>query len=677
MPVQCLCYSYTPCCGGHPIYLARFDAGGSGVIFPDPPGVPHVWQYTGALPYTDHLGHSLMPGECYYISFFTINLADGATCNPPYLLPSPTIANFSPTSHMLCSDAAEDSKCGCATPYILTSCCPGSEPVIYNITNYDGSIVDGNVYTAVLDPNDISTASCFLFEATTVEDPSLLPTLDISFIDTGASTTCETSICFLLCQPCICQTFTDDPNVPGSNGLYAVVTCDLRTASIFGSGVYSTPTPVIQYQGDPTLYPLTEGICLRYWVEQTTGLLRTSSGECEIVYWDTEGSEINCPTYYKIVNCQDENEFYCVTNDLSTEYSSNLVLTVEGETFADKCWRIEETLPCPQTITISFSITHADCEECLEKIVGNYELINCNDNSVIIYTSTNLQDYAGSYITLVEYPEDCWFVQALPSSIPSDIPVTFNQQFPDCELCTGPQYLLEDCDIDNPDPNIITNTDLSAYVGQVVTLLNCPDKCWIVSETDPIPTPQLVNVTASHVDCEACFPIPPIPDPVVYKYKSITPGYNTPGCEPDKFERILCNFSESMYRQIMVDAYGITPCCGEDDIQYEIRYELIKLKAIQDPDYNCKLTSSCECTTSTVGLTPCVITCNRYILTIQSLTGTSFTYNNCQGEQQTLVIPQGKEPIQYTICSRAGQTFVAPPGTVVFTSEETSINCTE
>jgi hypothetical protein len=268
-------------------------------------------------------------------------------------------------------------------------------------------------------------------------------------------------------------------------------------------------------------------------------------------------------------------------------------------------------------------------------------------------------------------------VEIIESPIPGNIPVTPILEYSTCQDCTTPQYLLEDCNVEDPEPNIITNVDLSAYVGQVVTLLNCPDICWTVSESPEIITnPQLVHVTASHIDCKEC--IQPAPEPVrpVYKFKSITPGYDTPGCSPEKFEKIVCDFSEAMYRQIMVDAYGITPCCGEDDIKYEIKYELIKLKAIQDPDYNCLKSPSCECTTSTYGLTPCEPTvCHNYVISVRSLSGTTFVYNNCNNVSTTITIPASDVINTYTICTASGQTFTPPTGADIFDVVETTTVC--
>jgi hypothetical protein len=665
-------YRFTPCCGGHPISLKVTDQFGNIVVFND---LPKVYQYLGA-PYADSIGpYYLLTDQCYLVEEVLGDLSVVVNFND-----CPAEVNFDESTHETCAEAAEDPKCECPQVYEFVSCCTGIS-TIYNVTGLSpGDIISGSTYIVALDADDFTTAGCYTISETTVPDPSLLPTIDIFNIDGPAGENgCNEFICFLLCQECRCQNFQ---NGPTETGIYLGFTCDLVLVSITNGNGIGSEFPILQYTGDPTQYPLTEGICLTYWVEQSPGLIRTDSGLCDIVYWNGEGIEANCPIYYKIVNCLDENEEYCVSNDLSVEYSSNEVLTVNGVTFANKCWRIEETVPCPQTITISFTITDASCADCLDKLTTSYELINCNDGEIIIYTSTDLQDYINSYITLEEYPGDCWFVQLLTSAIPSDITVSVNQEFLNCETCSGPQYLLEDCSTLNPEPDIITNTDLSAYIGQVITLLNCPDTCWIVSETEPIPTPQLVNVTANYVDCEDCLPVPPEPIPPVYKYKSIRPGYNTPGCSPDKFERILCNFSEAMYRQIMVDAYGITPCCGEDDIQYEIRYELIKLKAIQDPDFNCKLTNSCDCTTSAPGLTPCVpipvppVVCHIYEVTVQSPFETSFGYIDCLGNKVRQVTIGSKSNVQYTICGVAGQVLIPSTGMIVFFYEETVTNCT-
>jgi hypothetical protein len=78
--------------------------------------------------------------------------------------------------------------------------------------------------------------------------------------------------------------------------------------------------------------------------------------------------------------------------------------------------------------------------------------------------------------------------------------------------------------------------------------------------------------------------------------KSVTPGYNTPGCESWKYEEISCRAAEAMYKQVLELRYGISNCCPEEDEQYIVQKELINLAALNDPAYPCS-TNSCGCNT--------------------------------------------------------------------------------
>lgn len=656
----CSAYVFTPCCGdGHPVFLKTVDANDDLVDF----GVlPHVWTYTGSLPYVGWGGYELIPEQCYVVTQTTVTL-EVCLVMPP----SPNISNFASTTYDTCEETIGDPKCGCPSIFQFVPCCPGSDTLLFNVTNENGLIIDGATYTVVIDITDFTTAQCFTITAVTVEDPELVPVLDISNIDISSPTTCETATCQLLCDPCLCY------EISGTSGIANAITCNLIPASIRGT----VSGPEIQYAGDPTWYPITK-VCLRYYQEVTFGLTVSTAGDCEVIYWNAEGSEIICPTYYKIVNCDNPAEEYCVTNDLSDQYAANQVLTLVGQ--PEKCWRIETTQPCEQTITISFNQTHADCTECLEKVVTTYELINCNDESQILYAdNSNLESFIGAYVSLSEFPDDCWYVQVANSFMPA-IPITILDSFISCAECTQQYYILEDCNIDDPALPIITSTDLSAYVGQVITLATCPDICWQVSTTDNTIGSQSVVLQDSFETCQLCIQPTPLPGPVVYKYKSVKPGYNTPGCSPEKYEQYMCNFSESMYRQVMVDAYGITPCCGDDDIKWEIKYELIKLKAITDPDYNCTITN-CGCTTSTQGLEACEpipvpVTGVIYRFTVETNEGSSLTMLNCDGSaEQVVVFEPGKFPVQYFVCGVAGQIFAEPPNCSFFSYEETTDTC--
>ena len=82
--------------------------------------------------------------------------------------------------------------------------------------------------------------------------------------------------------------------------------------------------------------------------------------------------------------------------------------------------------------------------------------------------------------------------------------------------------------------------------------------------------------------------------PIKNKQKSVTPGYNTPGCEAWKYEEISCRAAEAMYKQVLELRYGISNCCPEEDEQYIVQKELIDLAALYDPAYPCA-TNSCGC----------------------------------------------------------------------------------
>lgn len=581
-------YIFYPCCGdGHPIYLQQTDQNGDIVDFGT---LPHVWQYVGSLPYAGFPSEEnaqLIPNRCYLVTEGSLDIS-----YIPTVPVCPDITNFSETIYDTCEEALTDTSCNCPSTFLFTPCCEGADPIIYNVTNEAGLIVSGSTYFVAIDPLDFTTVQCYTITTIAIEDPESAPTIDISNIDIKNPLSCGDTLCTLLCEPCVCYEFT------GTSGTYTVITCDLQQAVITGT----IDGPQIEYSSNPGVYETVTKICLRYTLEQVPGLTVSTSGDCDVIYWNAEGSQIECPTYYKIINCDKPTEEYCVTNDLSEQYAANQALTLVGQ--PNKCWRIEPTEPCDQTITIIFNQTHESCTDCLEKLVTTYELINCNDESQIVYADNiELDSLVGSYISINEFPDDCWYVQVANSFVPAT-PITIINSFISCEDCTQQYYILEDCNIDNPELPIITGTNLQAYVGQVITLSSCPDICWQVSSTDNTlgAQPVLLSGIQSFATCEDCAQPAPTPVTPTYKYKSITPGYNTPGCSAEKFEQYSCNFSESMYRQVMVEAYGITPCCGEDDIKFEIKYELIKLKAITDPDYNCLPSTTCECSTSVSGL---------------------------------------------------------------------------
>ena len=85
--------------------------------------------------------------------------------------------------------------------------------------------------------------------------------------------------------------------------------------------------------------------------------------------------------------------------------------------------------------------------------------------------------------------------------------------------------------------------------------------------------------------------------------RKVKPGYNTPICSSEKYDKITCNFAEIAYKEALALRYGISNCCPELDEKWLISKELIELQALQDPQFNCppitdccgKTRSNCSC----------------------------------------------------------------------------------
>jgi hypothetical protein len=82
------------------------------------------------------------------------------------------------------------------------------------------------------------------------------------------------------------------------------------------------------------------------------------------------------------------------------------------------------------------------------------------------------------------------------------------------------------------------------------------------------------------------------PQPVFKNNRTVKPGYNTPICSPEKYDKITCKFADIMYKLALEKRYGITNCCPEEDDKWLIQKELIDLQALKDPNYKCQ---ECGC----------------------------------------------------------------------------------
>ena len=384
-------------------------------------------------------------------------------------------------------------------------------------------------------------------------------------------------------------------------------------------------------------------LCIRQWLNLNGNIQ---------YYGDCIGDK--CPSLYLLTDCSNSQNTLCSNSTSLNSYADNGT-TVVLNGYPGICWTVETVEDCPNPIAVVVANNFTSCPECLSIFQVNYLLLNC-ETQAVIYTSTNLSEYVGQVVSLIGHTDDCWQVIALNSGIPSDAPVEVDEVFPECIDCTSTYYLLEDCNLENPVESIVTNTDLSAYVGEVVTLTTCPEICWQVSETDYVSNYQITNLETPYENCEECLAslackcvqftnnentflrmdvilcdgktsildilsgetspklclsfwyiedrdvtvidhgdcidnqCPPEPPP---RRRKVRPGYNTPVCSTQYYERVVCNFSEWMYKDVLEKRYGISNCCPEELLKWQIKHEMLMLDVLVNPDYECQTSTSC------------------------------------------------------------------------------------
>jgi hypothetical protein len=669
--------------------------------------------------------------------------------------------------------------------YQYTPCDPLTGSVFTSNVNTITPLTGGNITfpNLLIDGKSIA-GICYHIALVNSLDPGFVPdiTIDWSTEDYSLYPTCEDCLeAQTPVEQCLCSTVT---NTNVSTGSYRYIDCE---------GV----NLVVNLEAGET----SDKLCVREWLPNTNAQYQ--------FYGDCVNGE--CPSFYLLTDCSDETNTFCSNSTSLDQYADNgTAVTLFGGAYAGKCWTITTTEECenPVVVTVNQSFP-AGCIPCLNQFAINYELTNCENDSVI-YTSTDLSEYTEQVVQLEAYGNDCWFVRVLNTNIPSDTPVEVTESFADCPECTSTYYLLEDCNPLSGVEPIVTITDLSVYVGQVITLSTCPEICWTVSETNYSSEYQIVSVDNDYETCEDCaatqpcycisfyntdsFPLsvdlidcfgvynkinllpgerlekqclvfwlaleqievtnsglcidgscpPERPQPK----RKVTPGYNTPVCSTEYYEKVVCNFSEWMYKDVLQKRYGISNCCDEDLLKWHIKYEMLMLDILVNPDYTCTPANNCNCpviggvtlnticpevtkyiiercdqpgvtevvqientydvlgnviiiddicytvveptnrlvtvywTPGTIYITceeacPSPVTCHNYIITILTVTGTSFIYNNCQGQQQIYLVEADKTPVQITVCGVAGQVINTPEEVLEFSYVETTEICTD
>jgi hypothetical protein len=258
------------------------------------------------------------------------------------------------------------------------------------------------------------------------------------------------------------------------------------------------------------------------------------------------------------------------------------------------CWLVKEEVESSES-DVAYQVTNSydTCEACTTplNVPPCIKLINCLTEDELIVTSTEfLLSQVGKIIQVningtilcykVELSENC---PNLPIGIPGEIIGCFS----DCDECL-PACICTRALNENDIPVRLTYIDCNGVLRET-EIINPKEwskkYCvwrWInVSE-------EAVRVYGECID-QVC-PEVPRPKKIVY------PGYNTPICTPEKYEKIVCTYSENLYKSFIEKRFGIENCCPQETFQNELLYELIHLQMLYDPNYECtEIKKPCNC----------------------------------------------------------------------------------
>jgi hypothetical protein len=565
-------------------------------------------------------------GVCYHVDpGASDTLIDTTIVWPPSLGPA-TYETF--TTCEACGIAATPPFPPNYITYQFDACCGGT-PLIYSFLT-PSTIVEGGVYSYTGPSVGPLVPGCYTL--TRIESITPFPFVDEG--DLKLQPTCAEPICQAFCNPCECYTFT-------AGSIRTTVTaldCDGNTVTIVLAS-----------------NEISDKMCLSGIIDAGTATFNLF-GLCS----DING-EPTCPGCYTLTDCQGiVDPITSVNQSLAPYAGTGQSIQIEG---SDTCWTVtlDEVSDCPCAINVTIQFEYINCTDCLTP--KGYKLTECTTLDVI-YTTSDLSTYVG--LTVEIDCGGCWTVEELDIPPPSNQPVIVTNSYTDCPACNATYYTLIKC---GDGTNIIyTVTDLSALVGQYITLQFCPGECWKVIEGGQeggIILPENAYATCSecmlanntcqcqtvtnnvgagrrfnYYDCSGTLLFtPPLalgvttaktcmlsftnanpddvinygdctlnvcpPEPSPILYRAVTPGYGTAACTTEYYETVECAFSEWMYKDVLEQRYGIANCCPDELMRWEIKHEMLMLDILVNPNYVCQGVNGCGCNTTFTPPPPC------------------------------------------------------------------------
>jgi hypothetical protein len=373
---------------------------------------------------------------------------------------------------------------------------------------------------------------------------------------------------------------------------------------------------------------------------------------------------------YTLTNCETDEVIYSNSTTLIQHFGN--IVTLNGQ---EGCWAValsegDCTCPIPVTVLQFFE----DCPSCVPIIA--YKFTNCNNQTLVQYSTEDYSAYVGKTVELE--CGDCWFVSQIDYTPPSTQIITILYTFDSCIACNRTYYKLTDCLDPNVNivytytdlsqylgqtikikgcdscftvleetrepvnPGIVELVD--SFIDCPECLKTFPCVCNRITNQDTIAKDftyidclfeeVTINLQPNETSDKVClisWALTPEEEALVYiehfgdcingqcpveplPKRKVKPGYSTPSCDIEKYEKITCKSSEIYYKQVMRRRYGISNCCPEEEEKWLIKKELIDLDALRDPDYICTpVTSCCGQTIETCGCG-----CNQTLKTCNS-----------------------------------------------------------
>lgn len=434
--------------------------------------------------------------------------------------------------------------------------------------------------------------------------------------------------------------------------------CDAFCVSIGGG---TGTVKYINYNDVETTTSLPAKICTKTkpYVSISTPIIRPAGGECTSV----SGCDISC---FELTNCDTGQIIYSNNQSLFSAYANNTTVTLNE---LPGCWTVELGYECTCFEDVSIRRTFSNCQTCLPivaytltsctnpllikysnedlsqyvgKIVSldcgdcwsvqeiNYRppntqdfvienayesceqcsraywiLYDCNGELEPITTFTDMTIYSGSILKLAGYPS-CWSVETSPTpDYENAVGVSVTKQFEECTPC----LTVTGCTCTRV-KNTTAGTLSYSYkdclgIEQFFTLASGSSSAKIcVNEWISIHlNTDIINEYGECVEDpnnnlnKIC--------PADITGRMVKPGYSTPNCDTEKFERITCETAEVLYKQVLQLRYGISNCCPDDDEKLLLKKEVIDLQSANDPDFNCTLPTSC-CAPAQCGCGNCI-----------------------------------------------------------------------